>query len=180
MASRAPRRCFATPFVVTLAVLPALPGCVESPAPQPPGSMNPPMPTGESTPPTPPTAPPPPPTATPTTGVSVRTPFLNPPRPVVSGSASPDPTPRPPREWTIIKVGTSCEIVHSVQCPPNVKCNPPPPRRIACPANVDFSTPRHFTEIVGSSECVVARESAPCKPGTTCNPPAPQRVPCPE
>lgn len=176
MASRTPRRVFAPSFVVTLAALPAISACVvEQQAPHP----NPPAPgTYVPTPDNPPPPTPPAPEPTGTVALPPKGPIVNPPPPKGSGDPATPTPPAKPREWILAKLGSDCEIRVPVDCPVGVKCNPPPPQKIACPANVDLSKPRKVTEI-GANECVVERDMPTCPPNARCNPPPPPRIPCP-
>ena len=64
-------------------------------------------------------------------------------------------------------------------CPPNVRCNPPPPRQVECPPEKLPKAPdekRVFRRPDGS--CWYD-EPVHCPPGATCNPPPPMQVECP-
>lgn len=125
MSARAPRRSFATPFVLTLAAIPA---CTVQSAPPPQGPSPAPVAQGEThdhrephTNPPGPTEPPPP--AQPDT-----TPVSNPPRPeppVTQTEPSPGPDkPRGYRQWTVTRDGKKCESMVKVHCPEGAMCNP--------------------------------------------------------
>jgi len=200
MAARTPRRSFAAPFVVTLAAAPA---CYVSNAPPPqqpppaapaeqaphnaPGVVvaNPPRPQPENTP------------------VAV----ANPPRPqdqnrpvVVANPPRPQDPPvpaapqdhpvvvaNPPRPhahpagttWHVFKAGDGCEAAVHVDCPKGAMCNPPPPRKVDCPAGLTM--PKGLDIVSqGDGTCIVAQEPVHCPPHAMCNPPRPRSVACPE
>lgn len=75
--------------------------------------------------------------------------------------------------------GDAC-VVHAGMhgCPPDVMCNPPAPRPVACPPELtqNGSIVRH-----ADGRCVLVLDPV-CTfgPVPTCNPPPPQRVPCDE
>src|SRR3569623_1003702 len=131
MAARTPRKTFATPFVVTLAAVPA---CYVQPAPQPqPVVTSTPQPQSQpsdshpvviSNPPRPQPAPPPKPSV-----------ILNPPRP------QPQPQPQAAGSWHVFKTGDGCEAIVNVQCPHGAACNPPPPQKYACPPGIVAGQP---------------------------------------
>ena len=152
MAARAPRKLFASPFVITLAAC--------GPQAQP----------AQPTQPTQPTDPmivanPPPPAPPPTdNGTSVEqrwTVFKD-------GSAcramtSVDcPKPKHPGD-------------------PVPTCNPPPPMKIECPAGWDGASPMTVVKYATGAECMIEPpkvSEADC-PKAKCNPPPPRKISCP-
>lgn len=75
--------------------------------------------------------------------------------------------------------GTCWETI-TVDCPPNVACNPPPPKQVDCEPEA-LPEPK-VVENVHTRDDGTCWESAnvECKPGRTCNPPPPMQVKCPE
>ena len=104
--------------------------------------------------------------------------IANPPEP------RPEPEPRPPTEITSrstiehLDDGTCIEHL-SVDCPPGMACNPPPPREVPCPepARPDATVVDNVHKRPDGS-CWESYE-VECPPGARCNPPAPRRVNCP-
>jgi hypothetical protein len=168
MAARTPRRSFATPFVITLAAVPACYVQPSAPPPQPqaepaqpPDShpvvvTNPPRPQPE------PATPPP----------------QDPPNPSVIHNP-PRPQPAQPRSWHVYKTTTGCEAIVNVQCPEGIACNPPPPQKYDCPGGIMTDKPLTVVTTADGS-CVVEREPPKCPPHAMCNPPRPQSVTCPK
>jgi hypothetical protein len=122
------RRQFATPFVLTAALAPA---CTVQNSP-PPAEPEPATTTvdhrgeGETTPPAPGSETVPVEGATqPGGGVII----ANPPRP------QPQPQADVPAGWTVSRNddGTCTAYPPPANCPPKATCNPPPPRKVACP-----------------------------------------------
>ncbi len=156
MAARAPRKIFASPFVVTLAALPA---CF----------------TDSSAPPQrPQPQPQPAPTPTPTPGPDV----------VQAGGATQ--TYAFDQRWQVLKSGGSCSAMQRVECPkpktpggPVPTCNPPPPMQIACPDGWDGQAPLTIVQYANQSTCMVEPAPMKCPPNATCNPPPPRKVACP-
>ncbi|MGE0397629.1 MAG: hypothetical protein AB7T06_12990 [Kofleriaceae bacterium] len=205
MSARAPRRSFATPFVLTLAAIPA---CTVQSAPPPQGPSPAPVAQNETrdhrgdeprhvNPPGPrPATQQPPPDMTP---------VANPPRPVdqpapatgtndhVKGTANttsttvaqtaptnaPD-TARGYRQWTVTRSGTKCQSMVKVHCPDGAMCNPPPPAKYACPKNLDDNGRMDIIQHAAKGDCYVDYGPIDCPPNATCNPPPPQKVACPK
>ena len=176
MAARTPRRSFASPFVITLAVVPACYTTSNEPPPSP--RQEPPRVTDPSG---------PDPSPAPTV-------VANPPRPEPApaqesrpGVIVNPPRPQPPspaeRAWTLSKGASGCEALAVVDCPkpapggPMISCNPPPPVAYPCPDGVDLTAPR--TIITVGNGCELSRAPEHCPPGKRCNPPPPKAVPCP-
>ena len=66
----------------------------------------------------------------------------------------------PPRSdlgttWYVMKRGEGCSAMEENHCPPNVMCNPPPPRPIACPAGAAEDTGVRVTELTAGSCAIV-------------------------
>ena len=170
MAARTPRRSFATPFVVTLAAVPA---CYVQSGPSQP---QPPPQTAQPAEPPPSTNQPPPPVV------------VNPPRPAEPPPTQPS-TPAPPtppptqgsqeQKWTVYKAKDGCMAAIKVECQPKATCNPPPPFKYTCPENVSLEKPVTVATYDGNS-CFVEFEMPKCPPGVACNPPRPQPVTCPK
>ncbi|MCA9652935.1 MAG: hypothetical protein H6712_19785 [Myxococcales bacterium] len=116
--------------------------------------------------------------AAPADGGDERPIIANPPEP------RPEPEPRPPTEITSrstiehLDDGTCIEHL-SVDCPPGMACNPPPPREVPCPepARPDATVVDNVHKRPDGS-CWESYE-VECPPGARCNPPAPRRVNCP-
>jgi hypothetical protein len=158
------RRVLASPFVVTIAVLPA---CGSPPEP---GTA--PNPPGTSTVSTPPTATPTnPPAPNPTSDpIATPSPTTQPP------TMNPPPTTKPADDvWTLTKDGTTCSTSIQQSCPPGDSCNPPPPAAYPCPTDA-MTYPTTITRPANAKECTLAIHRAPtkmpsCPPGAHCNPP---------
>lgn len=78
---------------------------------------------------------------------------------------------------TVRRQGDVCTVYEgNAGCPPDVMCNPPPPRPVTCPSTLtrDGSIVRHED---GSCLLILDRVCV-TGPMPTCNPPPPQRVPC--
>lgn len=172
MAARAPRKLFASPFVVTLAAIPA---CYTESAP-------------------PPQQPQPQPVvqrpAEPAQGSAAEIVVANPPRPApapAEGTAAPQPqTYAFDQRWTVMKHGDKCSAMVDVDCPkpkhpgdPVPTCNPPPPMKIACPDGWDGKATLAVVQYANTAECVIEPPPMKCPPGTKCNPPPPRKVACP-
>ncbi len=158
MAARTPRRSFATPFVVTLAVAPA---CYVQPAPQQPTSGG-------------PTA------TTPTQQPDGKPPtvMVNPLRPQAT---------TPNAKWRVYKDASqnACFSQPIVTCPPNTACNPPRPVAYACPDQNTYAlTPgmENAITVMADAEgmrCEIDWGPQSCPPGASCNPPPPVAMTCP-
>jgi hypothetical protein len=77
----------------------------------------------------------------------------------------------------IQRVGEVCELRFGMAgCPPDVMCNPPPPRVVVCPATLtqNGAIVRH-----ADGSCLLVLDLV-CVTGPlpTCNPPPPRVVPC--
>lgn len=193
MSAKFPRRSFAAPLVVTLAV----PACIVAtkPAPAPvsgsvrdnrtdpnPGTN----PDGTPTPPPPPIANPPPPDRV----TPPAPPAPPPPRAPQPGNTTVQqpPPPTPPtttpaalRSWTVF-VGNdkTCYSQYDVVCPPKgATCNPPPPQKLAsCPPGITAERPFKIKEETADN-CALYYPTPDCGAGVTCNPPRPQKIACP-
>lgn len=155
MAARTPRRSFATPFVITLAAAPA---CYVSSTP-PPQQPQPAQPQPQ------------PQTVQPNRPM----PTVNPPMP------QPEPAAPPNAKWTVYKQPDgACMASIMVECKPNVMCNPPPPSKYACPANVSLDKPITIASSADGSACFVEYAAMACPPNVACNPPRPTPVSCPK
>ena len=176
---RAPRRQFASPFVVTMtlgASLAAAAGCGASepkcgPGCNPPGSFGPysampdaaPAPAADAEPPALPeqdTAP-----ADPTGPTSL--------------SPLDDDAPQS-TVWHLYKHGKKCSVEVQPQCRPMSTCNPPPPEWHAypCPKDIAFDRPLVIIQPPNSTECTVSVSSDECfNMDTPC--PPPRKVKCP-
>ncbi len=103
--------------------------------------------------------------------------IANPPRP------QPAPAYSDGTQWTIFKTQNGCEAAVKIECPhgepskPMPTCNPPPPRKYDCPADLALDPP--ITIVATGGECYVQREPVHCPPRVMCNPPPPHKVPCP-
>lgn len=187
MAARTPRRSFAAPFVITLAAVPA---CYVQTAP-PPNQPPPPPPQTE------PQSPPPQQPQGPVTVTNPPRPTPPPQQPDPPPPRPPQPQPRPPQPqpqpttppvttphgdmaWTVFKNADGCMAAIKVECQPKATCNPPPPFKIACPADVNLDKPVTVVSQDGGSTCMVQFPMPTCPPGTACNPPRPRRVECPK
>jgi hypothetical protein len=163
MAARTPRRNFASPFVVTLAAVPA---CWTSSSPQ----QAPPTTTAQADP-----APAPQPTTPPAEPAPQQQsrPPMNPPRPKPVVPAEP-----PGTQWTIFKQGDACSAAIKVECPQGATCNPPPPKPYACPDGITVERP--VVIIAEEDGCYIKHEPVHCPPRVMCNPPPPHKVACPK
>jgi hypothetical protein len=157
MSARTPRRRFASPFVVTLAAIPTAAAGCNPPPPQPPRVVDP---------------------------------------PVVAAPAEPDPVdagkPREPakfeRSWTVMKIkgNPDCQAMRNDTCPkvdpgkPIPPCNPPPPSKYVCPANLEDGNSIQIVLRAGATECFQKYEPIKCPQGAKCNPPPPRKLKCPE
>jgi hypothetical protein len=191
MSAKFPRRTFAAPLVVTLAV----PACFVSsgtpaPAPttgrtsssggevrdhrgesEPPRAhVNPPRPAPDGT------------TAHP--GHEQTTP---PPRQTQPGNEQMQqqtpPAPTPPaamRSWTVFVNDKDCFTSYDVTCPPKgATCNPPPPLKLAkCPSGITADRPLKIKED-SPNACALYYPMPDCPAGVACNPPRPQKIECP-
>ena len=168
MAARTPRRTFATPFVVTLAAVPACyvqsapqpqpqPVVQQQPQPQPDSHpvivSNPPRPQPEQPPPSDP-----------------------PPHVIVN---PPPPQPTTATSWHVFKTNDGCEAIVNVQCPKGAACNPPPPQKYDCPPGIVAGKPLTVVT-VNNGECVVEQAPTSCPPNVMCNPPRPHPFACPK
>ena len=164
MAARAPRKLFASPFVVTLAALPAAcfsgttsPQVVPSPQPAEPGGE--PAVVTDSTPPR---------GSTPSqSGGTAQTYTFD-------------------QRWTVMKSGDSCSAMARVECPkpttaggPVPTCNPPPPMKVACPDGWDGKQALTIVQYANQATCMVEPPPMKCPQGAVCNPPPPRKVACP-
>lgn len=183
MALRAPRRSFATPFVITLAAIPA---CTVSSAPPPqepqpqvqPAPTQPAQPGPGSTivenPPRPGTEPAQP---GPSTGIH--------PTPMQPAPGSTTPATRD-TIWYIAMQGTQCTASLRVECPkaepgkPQITCNPPPPFAYPCPPNWDGKTQLTVAQYQGTTECWAKGPGPTCAPNEKCAQPPATKVPCPK
>jgi hypothetical protein len=174
MSARAPRRHFASPFVITLASVPA---CTTA-NPTPPTQTyepvaNPPRPTEIAVEPDPEPTPPPAP------------------EPAPAPEPEPEPVDAKPaareRRWTVMHPAGSkeCKAFLDSSCPspppgqPMPSCNPPPPTKYACP---DWLAEGETVKIVlraGATDCFTVPAAPRCPPQTRCNPPPPRKVACP-
>jgi hypothetical protein len=180
MPARSPRRTFASPFIVTIAAVPACFVSSSTPPSQPISQAAPGQP--EQSDPQPNT---PPPSQSPVI-------VANPPRPQpqptpdTTPPITPEPTPintQPPpkqqpinRTWTVLKTSSGCEAMVESNCPQGAMCNPPPPIMYPCPANVKL--PAKIVEADGA--CTLAPPPMNCPPHAMCNPPRPTKVACPK
>lgn len=157
MSARVPRRIFASPFVVTLAAIPA---CFteSSPPPQQPQvvSPKPVEPGGQPTDPAPPAQ-----------GGTAQTYTFD-------------------QRWTVMKSGDTCSAMQRVECPkpnkagdPVPTCNPPPPMKIACPDGWDGKQALAIVQYANQANCMVEPPPIKCPKDAVCNPPPPRKVACP-
>lgn len=161
MAARVPRRSFASPFVVTLAVActPATGPVGNPPAPQP-------EPVGE----------------TPTPGDTAPT--------ATPGAAEGGTTEEKEVRWAVTKQGKDCFTQLQIECtqPPGEparSCNPPAPQKYDCPkwdngAAMDFDGGDTIAGVAGGKECTLYFSAGGCPEGASCNPPPPRAVACPK
>lgn len=180
MSAKLPRRSFAAPLVVTL----AMPACFVSTGKAPPPSHG---------------------TSSDAPANDEPRAHVNPPRPVEHpGHAEPaqpkDPQPgndtaqqtqqqTPPpaartRTWTVYVQASGksqeCFAAYDVECPPKgATCNPPPPIKLAsCPSGITAAKPYKIREDAPDS-CALYYPMPDCPAGVACNPPRPQTVSCP-
>jgi hypothetical protein len=172
MSARAPRRRFASPFVVTLAAIPAVGACNPPPPQRPvqpePAVMQEPAPT---------------PTEQPAPATN---------EPVVASPDEPEPADKgePAKVemiWTVTKVkgAADCQAFLDTSCPkvdpgkPMPTCNPPPPTKYACPPNLADGGSIKIILRAGATECFQKYEPIKCPQGAKCNPPPPRKLACP-
>lgn len=182
MSAKLPRRSFAAPLVVTL----AMPAClVTSGKPAPTPVVNNEEPRGHVNPPRQqPTDPAQPTQEHPGHGTTP------PPRDPQPGNEVAQPTQQAPveetklRTWTVF-VQTSgksqeCFAAYDVACPPKgATCNPPPPTKLAsCPSGITAERPLKIRESEPNS-CALYYPMPECPANMACNPPRPQTVSCP-
>ncbi len=174
MSAKFPRRSFAAPLVVTL----AMPACLVSsgkpapaPAPandEPRAHVNPPRPQPDPQ----PAQPDPDPRAT------------QPGNDTAQQTQQQTPPPAKLRTWTVYVQASGksqeCFAAHDVECPPKgATCNPPPPIKLAsCPSGITAAKPYKIREDAPDS-CALYHPMPDCPAGVACNPPRPQTVRCP-
>jgi len=187
MSAKTPRRTFAAPLVVTLA-LPVAGACFVTSgtkAPPPGGSTNDHR-TGSGD-----------GTAEPATNPP--TPHVNPPRagyPDPGTAPNSEPTsgtvqqtnPAQPtqqtalRTWHVFQNSSDkhCYAVHNVECPPKgATCNPPPPVQLkSCPSGLEMPQGLTIREDSANS-CAIYSPMPECPANMSCNPPRPQTIACP-
>jgi hypothetical protein len=204
MSAKSPRRTFAAPLVITLAVPACLVSSGKSSTPPPAGSrtadhrtdesrphVNPPPVVGQSGTPAPDSndgggtgtgviANPPPPdrTAPPTTGTATP-----PPRAPQPGNTTVQQTQTQTtlRSWHVFQnAGTkTCSAVLDVSCEKGMTCNPPPPTKVACPSALSMPQGATIKEEAAGS-CTLYYPLPDCPAGMACNPPRPQTIGCPK
>jgi hypothetical protein len=171
MSARLLRRTFASPFVVTLAAIPA--ACIVQSAPP---SRTGPPPSDRQ--PGPRTSEPAQPTPAPTPAQSEPTVMANPPRPGTE-QATPEPA-KTERHWTVSRQGDKCLAYTDVTCPKNATCNPPPPTAYACTPEITATQPMKIVQWANTTGCHVETPAPPCPPRKMCEPPRPRAVTCPQ
>jgi len=176
MAARSPRRIFGSPFVITLATIPA---CATTTTPPPPAIAQPEPGRAEPAPTAEPTAGPDAPDAPPV--------VANPPRPVAPPPDAPAPAPATyDQRWAVMKAQSGCIAIADVECPkavpgkPTPTCNLPPPIKYACPDGFADGETLKIVLRAGQTECMVDFGPMKCPPNTRCNPPRPRPVACPK
>ena len=109
------------------------------------------------------------------------------PEPISHNPPDPSAGVQPPEEIpgdkiTIEKMpdGTCMEYV-DVYCPPGDSCNPPPPREVQCPEEMELPTAKNpdAVSVRDNGECYESLGNEGCPPDVRCNPPPPRRVKCP-
>lgn len=101
-----------------------------------------------------------------------------------AGSGSTGGETPPPRSPSLLgvsdslrRVGDVCTLYEGNEgCPPDVRCNPPPPRVVTCPDVL--SAAGQLVRHADGSCLLIPDEVCVLGPMPTCNPPAPQRVDC--
>ena len=187
MSAKTPRRTFAAPLVVTLA-LPVAGACLVTSSKAPPPGGNTPgrttdHRTGDDG--TPPTAHVNPPRVTePGNTTPTTAPNSDPTTPTVQQTEPAQPTQSASlREWHVFqnKTDKSCYATLKVECPPKpATCNPPPPTKLAsCPSGLEMPQGLTIREDAQNS-CAVYYPMPDCPPGMACNPPRPQTITCPK
>lgn len=126
-----------------------------------------------------------------------RPPILNPPRPTdpsttptqaegagtAGGAMQQTPPPvvqRPLGSWNLSmnQQDHTCYASVDVTCSPKATCNPPPPRKVACPSNMSMERGIRIVEEAPDA-CAVYYPTPACPPDMACNPPRPQKIDCP-
>lgn len=147
------RRVWAAPFVLTMALAPAV-ACKK--APEPSRTNNPPGPVVEE----------PKPAAASDAAVATA------PADAMPWSSS------TARVVARLEQGADgCRWIFGADCEPNTKCNPPAPRKVDCPKEGPGDV-----ELLADGECRITLDpNCPIVDGVAppCNPPAPSKLPCP-
>jgi hypothetical protein len=93
----------------------------------------------------------------------------------------PDPTAITPTVTVTRRPDGTCWEMVSVTCPPQMACNPPPPRQVDCPPDSDASLPEPSVaanvHVRPDGSCWESF-SVTCPAGAMCNPPPPRQVRC--
>ncbi len=184
MSAKIPRRTFAAPLVVTLA-MPLAGACLVTSgtkSPPPSGGGGPVTDhrtsgSGDTT------------TATNPPGPHVNPPRVTPTDPTVKTDPPPDLVQQTTltqqaalRTWHVYQNAgdKQCYAALDVQCPAKATCNPPPPLLLAsCPTSLTM--PQGLTIREDSvNACAVYYPMPDCPTGTACNPPRPQTIECPK
>lgn len=168
MPARTPRRHFAAPWVVTLAMAPA---CATRPAPDTGAAA-----TGD------------PSLATPTAGATQGAEAST-----AGGGEAPtagggDRAPATEQTWTLTRAGGKCTTALQVGCDDDpsgaTPCVQPAAVAYACPrwddgVEIDLEHGGTIEGIPSGKDCTLYVSEGPCPPGASCNPPPPRRVACP-
>jgi hypothetical protein len=107
---------------------------------------------------------------------------VNPPRPQdpPPPQTNPQPAPHGDIAWTVFKSSDgSCSAAIKVECQPKATCNPPPPFKTACPADVSLDKPVTVRSQDNGATCMLEFAMPDCPKGVACNPPRPRKVECP-
>lgn len=182
MSAKTPRRTFAAPLVVTLA-LPMAGACLVTSGTKapPPGGSTTDHRTGSGEPATsPPTPHVNPPRQEYPTGTATNT---DPSTSTVQQTSPAQPTQQAElRTWHVFQNSgdKSCYATLDVDCPPKgATCNPPPPTKLAsCPSGLQMPQGLAIREDSANS-CAIYYPMPECPKDMSCNPPRPQTIACP-
>jgi hypothetical protein len=152
MAARSPRKIFASPFVVTLAAIPA---CFTESSPPPQQPQQPPTTQVE-------------PQPQPPSGGGTAQTYGFDQRWLVS------------KQGTGCQAMARTECPKPKNPGDQVPtCNPPPPMKVTCPENWDGKEAITIVMYANQANCFIEPAPVKCPPNVACNPPPPRKVACP-
>lgn len=90
-------------------------------------------------------------------------------------------TPTPPDErWSVYRAGDQCQSHAILGCPEGVRCNPPPPAKVACPEGLEDGEHGELRKPAGATTCEFREWAPSCAEGQPCPEPVVVAMPCPE